>query len=44
MVRRRIAQPPVALNSVVAIVHANPDKIAAPMPPINHFLPADDAP
>jgi hypothetical protein len=29
--------------SVVAIVHAKPDKIAAPMPPSNHLRPADDA-
>jgi hypothetical protein len=43
-VKRRIAHPPVALYNVVAIVHANPDKMAAPIPPINHFRPADDAP
>ena len=40
---RGIAQPPVALNSVVTIVHDSPDRIAAPMPPRSHFRPADDA-
>ena len=40
---RRIRQPPVALYSVVAIVHASPDRIAEPIPPSSHFRPADEA-
>jgi hypothetical protein len=43
MTIRFTAHPPVAVYNVVAIVHDNPDKIAAPIPPSSHFLPADDA-
>jgi hypothetical protein len=38
---RRTGQFPVAVYNVVAIVHDNPDKIAAPIPPSNHFRPAE---